>query len=145
VIEDADVHLSILRMIAGQAGFATTGVNSVEAASAMLRERNFDCITLDLSLGERSGTEILKLLADLKCRTPILIISASDDHTRDVTGYAGQILGLKVHPPLPKPIDVRALRQTLKQIADGAERQRLEQAGSPRSKPAHTTSDCSEV
>jgi CheY-like chemotaxis protein len=46
-----------------------------------LRERTFDCITLDLSLGEQSGIEILKLLAELRCRTPIIIVSGSEDAT----------------------------------------------------------------
>lgn len=128
VIEDAEVHLSILRKIAAQAGFKTTGVESVEAATAMLRKRSFDCITLDLNLGERCGTEILKLLAELKCNTPILIISASDDHTRDVIGCAAKIHGLNVYPPISKPVDLRALRQTLKQIADETGRARLDKA-----------------
>jgi DNA-binding NtrC family response regulator len=128
VIEDADVHLSILRKIAAQAGFKTTGVDSVEQAMTTLQKRSFDCITLDLNLGERCGTEILKLLAELKCRTPILIISASDDHTRDVVSCAAKIHGLNVYPPISKPVDLRALRQTLKQIADDAKRERLDKA-----------------
>ncbi|WP_315720014.1 MULTISPECIES: response regulator [unclassified Bradyrhizobium] len=128
VIEDADVHLSILRKIAVQAGFATTGVNSVDGAMNVLRRRNFECITLDLNLGERSGTEVLQLLADIKSRTPVLIISGSDDQTRDVTVRAGKILGLNVYPPFSKPVDLALLRQTLRQIAADTDRQRLVKA-----------------
>jgi two-component system chemotaxis response regulator CheY len=85
----------MLCKLAAQAGSATAGVDSVEQATALLQKRSFDCITLDLNLGERCGTEILKLLAELKCPTPILIISASDDDTRDVIGCAAKIHGLK--------------------------------------------------
>jgi ActR/RegA family two-component response regulator len=69
-IDDAILHLSIIRRIATRAGFRTTGASSVSEALHQLRTRSFDCITLDLSLGERSGTEILILLAELKSQTP---------------------------------------------------------------------------
>lgn len=128
VIEDADVHLSILRKLAAQAGFATTGVSSVDGAKGILQKRGFDCITLDLNLGEQSGTEVLQFLADLKCRAPILIISGTDDRTRDVTERAGKILGLNIYPHFPKPVDLALLRQTLKQIAADTNRQRIVKA-----------------
>ena len=41
-------------------GFRTTGVYSMTEASKVLRERAVDCITLDLSLGEQSGMDILQ-------------------------------------------------------------------------------------
>ncbi|MDU0959751.1 MAG: response regulator, partial [Bradyrhizobium sp.] len=53
VIEDAEVHLSILRKIAVQCGYEATCVTSVDAAAELLRSRTFECITLDLSLGDR--------------------------------------------------------------------------------------------
>ena len=75
-IDDADLHLSILRKIAEQSGFTTTGAESVSVAKHLLRTRKFDCITLDLSLGEQSGIEVLALLYELRCPTPVIIISA---------------------------------------------------------------------
>ena len=125
VIEDADVHLSILRKIATQAGFNTTGVSSVDAASTILRTRHFDCVTLDLSLGERSGTEVLQRLAELKYRGPVLIISASENDRLDASVRIGNFLELNVCPPFSKPINLPLLRQTLKQIASETDRQKL--------------------
>ncbi|MGJ4952610.1 response regulator [Bradyrhizobium sp. HKCCYLS20291] len=130
VIEDADVHQSILRMIAAQAGFNTTGASSVDAAAAILRERQFDCVTLDLSLGERSGTEVLQLLAANKYRGPLLIISASEDQALDASARIGSFLDLNVYPPFHKPINLPLLRQTLKQIAGDTERRKQIQAAS---------------
>ena len=125
VIEDADLHLSILCKVAQQAGFATTGAHSVGEATALLRERAFDCITLDLSLGEQSGVEILKLLGQIGCRTPVIIISASDDEARAVTRHVGSLLDLNLCPPIPKPINLAALRQTLTRIAEETGKQKL--------------------
>jgi DNA-binding NtrC family response regulator len=125
VIEDADLHLSILCKIAQQAGFTTIGARSVTEAAELIRERTFDCITLDLSLGEQSGVEILKLLAEIGCRTPIIIISASDDEARAVTRHAGSLLNLNLCQPIPKPINLAALRQALTRIAEESGKQKL--------------------
>jgi two-component system chemotaxis response regulator CheY len=65
-IDDADLHLSIVSKIAAQAAFQTTHAYSVSEAARLLREQNFDCITPDLSLGEQTGIEILKLPAAIE-------------------------------------------------------------------------------
>lgn len=124
-IEDAELHLSILRKIAAQAGFTTTSANSLEAAAHLLEQREFGVITLDLSLGEQSGIEVLKLLARMKCDTPVLVISASDvDALKDIVRI-GNGFNLKLYPPIPKPINLAVLRQALLQIADDAARHGL--------------------
>jgi DNA-binding response OmpR family regulator len=125
VIEDTSLHLSIVSKIASQAGFATMGANSVSEAARLLRERRFDCITLDLSLGEESGVDILKLLAEMKCRTPIIIVSGLGDEAREETIRIGHFLDLNLCAPIPKPIDLAVLRNTLMQIAGDTERQKL--------------------
>ena len=125
VIEDTNLHLSIVSKIASQAGFATTGANSVGEAARLLRERSFDCITLDLSLGEESGVEILKLLAEMKCRTPIIVVSGSGDEAREETLKIGNFLDLNLCPPIPKPINLAVLRTALMQIANDTKRQKL--------------------
>jgi DNA-binding response OmpR family regulator len=125
VIEDAELHLSILRKIAEQVGFRTTGVHSVAEARELLRERTFDCITLDLSLGEDSGIEVLQLLAKIKCRAPVIVISASGEEVCDETVKIGNFLNLNVCSPIPKPIHLAALRTTLTKIARDTAKEKL--------------------
>jgi two-component system chemotaxis response regulator CheY len=125
VIDDTNLHQSIVSRIATQAGFVTTGANSVGEAARLLRGQSFDCITLDLSLGEQSGIEILQLLAELRCRTPVIVISGSENSVRDETVRIGNFLNLNLGPPVPKPIDLAALRNTLGRIADETQRQKL--------------------
>jgi two-component system chemotaxis response regulator CheY len=124
-IDDADLHLSIISKIAAQADFTTTGANSVIEATRLLRERTFDCITLDLSLGEESGIEILKLLAQMKCRTPIIIISGLGHAASEATVEVGNFLKLNLCPPIPKPIHLVVLRAALAEIAHGSQQQKL--------------------
>jgi len=124
-IDDADLHLSIVRKIATQVGFTTTGAASVSEASRLLRGRTFDCITLDLSLGEQSGVEILELLAEIKCRTPIMVVSGSGDPALARTTEIGNFLGLNLCPPVPKPINLAVLRGALAQVVQDTHRQKL--------------------
>jgi CheY-like chemotaxis protein len=85
VVEDALVHRTIISKIGDKVGFVARSASSVEAAEALLRTQQFDAITLDLGLGEHVGIEVLRLLADLKSKTPIIIISASDDSILEET------------------------------------------------------------
>ena len=128
-IEDAELHLSILRKIAVQAGFTTTSASSLDAAVRLLEQRAFDVITLDLSLGQESGIEVLKLLARMKCGPPVLVISASDDAVLAHIVRIGNGFDLKLYPPIPKPINLAVLRQALLQIATDTERHGLATAG----------------
>jgi CheY-like chemotaxis protein len=116
VVEDALVHRTIISKIGDKVGFVARSASSVEAAEALLRAQDFDAITLDLGLGEHVGIEVLRLLADLKSKTPIIIISASDDAILEETCRIGRSLDLEIWKPLRKPIDLAQLREMLEQI-----------------------------
>ncbi len=116
VIEDALIHRTIISKIGDKVGFVTRTASSVEAAEALLRAQDFDAITLDLGLGEHVGIEVLRLLADLRSQTPIIIISVSDDSILEETSRIGRSLELNIWKPLRKPIDLTRLREMLEQI-----------------------------
>src|SRR5262245_58666873 len=119
VIEDALVHRTIISKIADKVGFVTRSASSVEAAEALLRAQAFDAITLALALGEQVGVEVLRLLADLKSRTPVIVISASDEEVLEETCRIARSLELDIREPLRKPIDLTQLRELLEQIKLG--------------------------
>jgi CheY-like chemotaxis protein len=116
VVEDALIHRTIISKIGDKVGFLTRSASSVEAAEALLRTHEFDAITLDLALGEHVGVEVLRLLAELKSWSPIIIISVSDDAVLEETCRIGRSLELNIWKPLRKPIDLRLLREMLEQI-----------------------------
>ena len=70
VVDDAVVHRGILCRMAEKAHFKATGAASVEEADRLLKEHSFDCITLDLSLCDRAGVEVLRLLSERGIRAP---------------------------------------------------------------------------
>jgi DNA-binding response OmpR family regulator len=123
VIDDAALHLAVLCKIAEQVGFRATGAHSVAEASQLLHDRAFDCITLDLSLGEESGIEVLQELSKIKCPTPIIVISASGQQACDETVRIGNVLNLNICSPIPRPIHLSAVRTALTRIAACTEKQ----------------------
>lgn len=116
VIEDAPVHSAIIARIADKLGFNTTSAHSYEDACAVVSAQEFDCITLDLSLGEHVGIDMLRYLWTIRCGAPIIVISQSDEETCNDVVELGRELGLNIYKSVPKPIDLKALRQTLTYI-----------------------------
>jgi two-component system, chemotaxis family, chemotaxis protein CheY len=120
-IEDDYLHHMIIGKIAGNAGYEASIATSVEKATALLHEGTFDCITLDLSLGDRSGVDVLHVLADLGTQVPIIIFSGTDDADCQSTVGTGKRLGLNIWQPLAKPAGVVELRKVLDSISATAD------------------------
>jgi two-component system, chemotaxis family, chemotaxis protein CheY len=129
IIEDAPVHSAIISRVADKVGFITTRTHSYEDACEVLSARQFDCITLDLGLGEHVGFDILRYLSTIGCRAQIVIISQSDKGVCDDVAELGRGLDLSVYECVPKPIDLEGLRETLLHIQ--AQALPLEAAFSP--------------
>lgn len=116
VIDDVDVHRVIIRRIAAKSGFHVDDVADVEAARWLLDQRDYACISLDLSLGERAGTEILYDLRERRFDGRVIVISASEESGANSAVELGRQLGLKMMPPIGKPVDLAMLRNALSQL-----------------------------
>jgi PleD family two-component response regulator len=78
IIEDALIHSAVINRVAGKVGFITALAHSYEDACKALSARQFDCITLDLGLGDHVGIDLLRYLSAIGCGAQIIIISQSD-------------------------------------------------------------------
>jgi len=116
VIDDDHLHRLIICRIAARAGYLPTEAASYEEAAKLTREAVFDCITLDLSLGEHAGVEMLRHLWSLGCKTPIIIISGCDPTIAQETAHFARSLKLNVGEPVPKPVDLALLRYSLERL-----------------------------
>ena len=113
IIEDRHVHGAVIGRSAVRLGFAITHAHNYENACEMLRKQQFDCITLDLGLGDHVGFEVLRYLANIQSRAQIIVISETDREIRDDTVELGRALALNVCGSIQKPIDLSTLRQML--------------------------------
>jgi two-component system chemotaxis response regulator CheY len=124
IIEDGLIHSAIIDRVAAKVGFSTTKAHSYEDACKVLGERQFDCITLDLGLGEHVGMDVLRFLSTIRCRAQIIVISCSDKDLCDDVAELGKALDLNVCESVPKPIDLETLRGKLVQIVESLEQNR---------------------
>jgi len=116
IIDDAPIHGAVIRRIAGKVGFIVTNVQSYDAACDLLRRQTFDCITLDLGLGDHVGGDVLNYLSGIRCRSQIVVISQSDKETCDDIVELARVADLNVYNAVQKPIDLEVLRRTLAEI-----------------------------
>ncbi|MBX0328104.1 hybrid sensor histidine kinase/response regulator [Oscillochloris sp. ZM17-4] len=81
VVDDNEINRTILRIQLQQEGHQVETAEHGLAAIAMLRERPFDIVLLDLLMPEMDGFQVLTLLqADSELRhIPVIVISALDE------------------------------------------------------------------
>jgi len=112
IIDDDTIHRMVLCAIAEKLNFVSTAVSTFDEAVALLKQNRFDCITLDLSLDQRHGAELLPFIAKSGGNPMLVIISGAIEATRDETVRVAKMLNLNV-VQLQKPVNMSMLRETL--------------------------------
>jgi two-component system, chemotaxis family, chemotaxis protein CheY len=118
VIDDDNLHRMIICRVAAKAGYMPAGAASYDEAAKLVQETVFDCITLDLSLGNHAGSEMLHLLSILGRTAPIIVVTGCDAATcKETVTLAGR-LNLDVWDCIPKPVDLVMLRRFLERLKE---------------------------
>lgn len=112
VIDDDPVHRMVIGRVGEKAGYAITAVASADDATAKIKQRKFDCISLDLSLGGTNGALLLDDIAEHNRDAMLVIISGATAATREDTLVHALKLRLNVIEA-PKPVDLADLRGKL--------------------------------
>jgi DNA-binding response OmpR family regulator len=100
----------IVCRVAAKAGYAPAGAATYDEAAQLAPDGAFDCIALDLSLGPRTGVELLRHLWAIGCKAPIIVVSGCDDATCSETIKVGKSLNLNIWESIRKPVDLTVLR-----------------------------------
>jgi len=116
VIDDDNLHRMIICRVAAKAGYVPAGAATYEEAAQLVQDGGFDCITLDLSLGDHAGVDMLRHLWVIGCKAPVIIISGCDDATCGETEKVAASLKLSVWESIPKPVDMAVLRESLERL-----------------------------
>jgi two-component system, chemotaxis family, chemotaxis protein CheY len=116
VIDDDYLHRKIICRVAAKAGYAPAGAGTYDEAAKLALENAFDCISLDLSLGQHGGIEMLHYFRGIGCKAPIVIISGADQATVHETLRVAKSLGLDVRETVLKPVDLDMLRYSFERI-----------------------------
>ncbi len=128
VIYDDNLHRMIVSRVAAKAGYEVSAAATYEEATRLAQETTFDCISLDLSLGDHAGVEILRHLWVIGCKAPIVIISGCDNATCSETAKVAESLKLSVWQSIAKPVNLPILRQSLERLRGSREEPEAQQA-----------------
>ena len=116
--DDASVGQTI-QWIAESLGFEAAFVTDAEEFFLKLAQMIPDIITIDLVMPGLDGVEIMRLLAERKCRAKIVISSGMGTRVLDAAQRSAQEHGLSIAGIISKPISKEALRSL---IGQGSER-----------------------
>jgi EAL domain-containing protein (putative c-di-GMP-specific phosphodiesterase class I) len=114
VVDDDLVQRTLVGKIGAKIGYDCLIVPSLELAESALAREAFDVMTLDLSLGERDGIELLRFVADRGLRDmSIAVISGCDGRVLKSTRRVAEALGLSIIGTFSKPLDLDELKDLL--------------------------------
>lgn len=116
IIEDDNVHRMIIKRFAAALGYDVAEAGSYERAIELFATKQFDCITLDLSIETHSGIEVLKYLWNIGRRIPVLVISGADQAKRAETALYAESMKFDILHVLRKPLDLKSLQDALAQL-----------------------------
>lgn len=118
VVDDDPIQRRVISRIATQVGHTVREASSVDEATAIIAAEPIDAVTVDLSLGERSGAEILSALSRRVRDLPVLIISGMPDFVLQSATRCAEQGGLNVHATFAKPLDLARLRKALGEVQE---------------------------
>jgi two-component system, OmpR family, response regulator len=89
---------------------ATATAESFRREYRLLRP---DVIAVDLAMPGGDGIELLRFLAEEKCRAPVLIVSGFDQRVLESAMRLGEALGLHMAGTLTKPVRLHEMESVL--------------------------------
>ena len=111
-----DDELSVARFIAHAA--EECGYEAIITVTAASFRSQFvacdpEVVVLDLALPRSDGIELLRFLAEEKCRALVLPISGFDQRVLEAAMRLGTALGLRMAGPLQKPVRLQQLMEAM--------------------------------
>lgn len=114
VVDDDLVQRTIIGKIGAKLGYDTISASSFEVAARLLQEEQFDVMTLDLSLGEHDGVELLRIVANRELKSmSVVVISGCDGRIVNSTRRVAEGLEIPLTASLSKPLNLDQLRDAL--------------------------------
>ena len=99
----------MVRSVLHREGFAVEEVDGGNHAIALMAEKNYDAVVLDIRMGQGNGEDVLRALAALKPgHKCVVVISAAAPATLD------QLAAPNIHTKLRKPFDITALVEAVR-------------------------------
>jgi DNA-binding NtrC family response regulator len=127
-VDDNSDSAELIARVAAKLGYESRSMTDSSTLGRVLDEWNPQVLTLDLCMPEEDGISVLSLLTDSGFSGQLVIISGQDDWFRKTARRLASARGLNVADDLCKPVDLKALREVLMQLANSNARSAAPQA-----------------
>jgi two-component system chemotaxis response regulator CheY len=115
VIDDDATPRMVIVKLAQKLGYATWEASTIAEAAALIATKTFDCMTLDLRMGGRYGTELLEAMSRQQADVPVIVVSSADNDERWEVLRVASLYGIRV-TEVPKPLEISKLRAVFEEI-----------------------------
>jgi EAL domain-containing protein (putative c-di-GMP-specific phosphodiesterase class I) len=132
VLDDDAAVGQTIQWIAESLGFEAEFVTRPDEFLQRLDQMSPDIITIDLVMPELDGVEIMRLLAERKCRAKIVISSGMGTRVLDAAQRSASEHGLSIAGVISKPISKEALRLLVGEGSESNEPQSVETQSASR-------------
>lgn len=113
VVDDDPLQRTLITRAAENAGYVAIAASSCAEAIELLRREPFSCMTLDLTLEDGDGFDIMEQMSTAACQVPVIVISGMGSLWRRASRAKARELGVDVLQSFHKPVDLAALRISL--------------------------------
>jgi two-component system, chemotaxis family, chemotaxis protein CheY len=117
-VDDNSDSAELIARVAVKCGYEARSVTDPSSLGDMLHSWKPQVLTLDLCMPEEDGISLLSLLKSAGFAGSLIIISGQDDWFRKTASRLASARGLNVAQDLPKPVDLKALREVLTELAN---------------------------
>lgn len=110
VVDNEPVQCLIVTQAMNAFGYTADSATSLEEASARITREGYDVVVLDLSVGEREGISVLRLLASSPGDPAVVFMSRQENAVHSVGIQFARELGLRIAGTIANPMRPSALR-----------------------------------
>jgi len=118
-VDDNSDSAELIARVAAKCGYDSRSMTDSSTLGRVLDEWKPHVLTLDLCMPEEDGISVISLLTQSGFSGHLLIISGQDEWFRKTARRLASARGLNVADDLCKPVDLKALRELLMQLANG--------------------------
>src|SRR5262245_6964152 len=118
-VDDDNDCADLIVRTATKCGYEALPITNAESLAAAIARWSPDVVTLDIGMPNVDGAGALSMLAEVKYKGRVIIVSGKSERLRNLVAELGLALGLAIIGNEEKPVDILRLRKVLLSIGDG--------------------------
>jgi CheY-like chemotaxis protein len=115
-LDDDPDSAELVARVGRLCGYESRALSDPQAIGPAFKERCPDVLTLDLSMPQKDGFQMLSLLQEVGFKGALIIISGNEDWVRQFACELAGLKGIAMATHLQKPVDIRTLKDLLKVV-----------------------------